>query len=259
MKRIIAALSLVALSACHHRSKAGTVDPENALALSAPPEVVDSLWRVTQQQVRQGRWGKVSTQLERLTLEFPPGDGRITQARFYLGEAQFAMGDQLAAAREFRRVSDETPNDQLAPVALLRAGDAYADLWRKPELDPTYAQTALSTYQELVNRYPASDAATRARAQIDYLQGRFAFKQYRAALYYFRLKAYDSAILYLKDVVATYPRAEIAPEALMKLIAAYQKLGYVEDVKETCGYLRRFHPNAPGIEQSCPLEAAGPS
>ena len=260
MKRVLGIALLFGAAGCHHHVKApGSIDPANALALTAPPGQVDSLWRLAQEERRLGQWSKVSAKCERLALEFPPGDPRIVQARFYLGEAQFAMGDQLAAAREFRRVSDETPNDVLAPTALLRAGDAYADLWRKPELDPTYAQTALSTYQELVNRYPASDAATRARSQIDYLQGRFAYKQYRAALYYFRLKAYDSAILYLKDVVATYPRSDIAPEALMKLISAYQKLGYVEDVKETCGYLRRFHPNAPGIDESCPLEAAGPS
>ena len=58
--------------------------------------------------------------------------------------------------REFRKVSDDTPNDPLAPEALLRAGDVYADLWRRPELDPSYGQTALATYQELLNRYPGA-------------------------------------------------------------------------------------------------------
>jgi outer membrane protein assembly factor BamD len=235
------------------------VDPAEPIALTAPPAQVDSLWQASLRSVRLGQWDRVSSTLERLALEFPPGDARAVQARYYLAECYLAKGDQLGASREFRRVSDETPNDPLAPVALLRAGDAYTELWRKPELDPTYAQTALATYQELVNRYPGSLAASRARAQIDFLNSRFAYKQYRAALYYYRLKAYDSAILYLKDVVATYPRSDIAPTALIKLISAYQKLGYAEDVKETCGYLRRFHPNAPGVDEACPLESPGPS
>jgi len=258
MRRLLLPGLLLLATGCHHHKPVSTVQPE-AINIEAPARQVDSLWRATMQSVRMGQWARVSTSLERLALEFPPGDARTVQARFYLGEAYLARGDQLAASREFRRVSDETPNDVLAPLGLLRAGDAFAELWRKPELDPTYAQTALSTYQELVNRYPASDAAARARQQIDYLQSRFAYKQYRAALYYYRLKAYDSAILYLKDVVATYPRAEIAPVALLKLIEAYNKLGYAEDVKETCGYLRRFHPNAPGVAEACPLEGAGPS
>jgi outer membrane protein assembly factor BamD len=149
-------------------------------------------------------------------------------------------------------VSDDTPNDPLAPKALLRAGDVYADLWRKPELDPSYGQTALATYQELLNRYPNTTAAKRAQERIDDLQERFAYKEYKAALYYIRLKAFDSAILYLKDLVATYPRATVAPDALLHLVQAYRTLGYKEDVAETCGYIRRFHPKAPGAGKACP-------
>jgi outer membrane protein assembly factor BamD len=166
-------------------------------------------------------------------------------------EAQFALGNHLQAAREFRKVSDDTPNDPLAPEALLRTGDVYADLWRKPELDPSYGQTALATYQELLNRYPGTPAAKRAQQRIDELQERFAYKEYKAALYYIRLKAYDSAILYLKDLVATYPRSSVAPDALIRLVQAYRTLGYKEDVQETCGYIRRFHPKAPGVGKAC--------
>jgi outer membrane protein assembly factor BamD len=153
-------------------------------------------------------------------------------------------------------VSDDTPNDPLAPEALLRAGDVYADLWRRPELDPSYGQTALATYQELLNRYPGGSPAKRAQQQIDDLQERFAYKEYKAALYYIRLKAYDSAILYLKDLVATYPRSAVAPDALIRLVQAYRTLGYKEDVQETCGYIRRFHPKAPGVGKACPDSAA---
>ena len=71
-------------------------------------------------------------------------------------------------------------------------------------------------------------------------------------MYYFRLKAYDSAILYLKDLVATYPKTAVAPDALVKLVQAYKTLGYREDVQETCGYIRRFHPKAPGSGGSMP-------
>ena len=228
-----------------------------AEAEGASPQEVDSLFRQAEGLVRRGKWGEAIKHLERVLLEFSPGDSRIPQARYFLGEAKFAIGSHLEAAREFRRVSDETPNDRLAPEALLRVGDVYTDLWRRPELDPSYGQTALATYQELLNRYANSPAAARAQERIDDLQERFAYKEYRAGLFYFKLKAYDSAILYLKDVVATYPRASVAPSALLKLVEAYQRLGYQEDVQETCGYLRRFHPNAVRGQSPCPTDTAG--
>jgi outer membrane assembly lipoprotein YfiO len=224
---------------------------------AASPATIDSLWRNTEQVIRRGKWGEAEKLLDRVVLEFSPGDPRIARAHFWLGEALFAQGRQLEAAREFRKASDETPNDPIAPEALLRLGDVYADLWRRPELDPTYGQTALSTYQELLNRYPGSKAGKRAEQRIAELNERFAYKAYKAALFYYRLKAYDSAILYLKDLVATYPRAVVVPEALVKMVEAYRKLGYREDVQETCGYIRRFHPKASGVGEVCPGAPSG--
>jgi outer membrane protein assembly factor BamD len=231
--------------------------PAPVSAAGASAATLDTLWREAELAFRHGKWGDAEKLLNRLVLEFPPGDPRIARAHFYLGEALFGQGRNLEAAREFRKTSDETPNDPLAPEALLRLGDVYADLWRRPELDPTYGQTALSTYQELLNRYPNSEVAKRAQLRITDLNERFATKAYKAALFYFRLKAYDSAILYLKDLVATYPKTEIVPDALIKLVQAYKALGYREDVQETCGYIRRFHPQALNARQVCPRPPAG--
>lgn len=259
MTRGLAMSALLALAACGGGGPPApkvAPTPVTQVAEAASRQEIDSLWNRAIHAIRTGKWADAVKQFERALLEFEPGDGRSAQAHFYLGEAHFAMGSQLTAAREFRKVSDETPNDPLAAEALLRAGDAYADLWRRPELDPSYGQTALATYQELLNRYPDGAPAKRAQERINDLQERFAYKEYKAALYYFRLKAYDSAVLYLKDLVATYPRATVAPAALVKLVQAYRTLGYKEDVQETCGYIKRFHPKAAGVGEVCPSDSA---
>jgi len=235
-----------------------TPTPVSSVAETATAGEIDTLWRRAQHAVRHGKWGDALKFLDRALLEFPPGDPRATQAQFWEAEAQFALGNNLQAARAFRKVSDDTPNDPLAPEALLRAGDVYAELWRRPELDPSYGQTALATYQELLNRYATASAAKRAQVRMNDLQERFAYKEYKAALYYMRLKAYDSAILYLKDLVATYPRSAVAPDALIRLVQAYRTLGYKEDVQETCGYIRRFHPKSPGVGRACPENPPAP-
>ena len=257
MTRRLLVLAGALLAACGGgRAENGVASAPAPVSVGASAATIDSLWRGAEQAVRNGKWGDAQKLLDRALLEFSPGDPRIARAHFYLGEALFAQNRQLEAAREFRKASDETPNDPIAPEALLRLGDVYADLWRRPELDPTYGQTALSTYQELVNRYPESNAAKRGQLRITELNERFATKAYKAAMFYFRLKAYDSAILYLKDLVATYPKTGIVPDALVKLVQAYQALGYREDVQETCGYIRRFHPKAPKVREVCPTKTA---
>ncbi|MEP7324351.1 MAG: outer membrane protein assembly factor BamD [Gemmatimonadota bacterium] len=227
--------------------------PGQPVPITGSTAVVDSLWKSGQERFRHGEWAKSAAELERLLLEISPGDIRIINIHFLLGEIYFAQNDHIRAAREFRRVSDSTSASPLAPDALMRAGDVYADLWRRPELDPSYGQTALATYEELLNRYPDSPAAPKTRERIATLNNQFADKAFKNAMYYFRLKAYDSAILYFRDMLATYPRADVAPEALTRLIEAYHAIGYAEEEKETCGYFRQNHPGAPGIDRVCPL------
>jgi outer membrane protein assembly factor BamD len=257
--RSLPIILLAALAACGggRSSETRSAAPAPVAGPGATSAAIDSLWRRAERAVRVGKWSDAEKLLDRALLEFSPGDRRTAQAHFLLGEARFAQNKQLEAAREFRRASDDSPNDPIAPEALLRLGDVYADLWHRPELDPSYGQTALATYQELLNRYPGTRAATRAQQRILELNERFATKSYKAALFYFRLKAYDSAILYLKDLVATYPKASVVPEALIKLVQAYRALNYGEDVMETCGYIHRFHPRAPRANEVCPTNAAG--
>jgi outer membrane protein assembly factor BamD len=242
---------LIGLAACGKRAAPATgVTPLGAVASQ---EEIRALWERAGREYSRGRWNKAATLYERVTLEVPPGDTLAVAAHFRLAECYFGQKSQLQAAREFRKVSDDSPTSPLAPEALLRAGDAYADLWRRPELDPTYGQTALATYQELLSRYPDASAAARARLRIAELEEMFARKEFKTATYYLRLKAYDSAILYFKDLAASYPRASVTPAALLSLVRAYRAVNYAEDVTETCGYIRRYHPTTPGLDGACPM------
>ncbi|SRR5258705_515504 len=209
--------------------------------------------------IRRGDFRRAQIILLRLNFEFAPGQPEAAVARYYLAECAFQSGDRVQAAHEFRRVADEFPASEYAPLALLRAGDSNLRLWRRAELDPTYGETALSIYQELTGRYPESDAAARARPHVRRLQNQFAEKSYKNGMFYFRRKAYDSAIIYFKDVIASYPDATLAPDALLRLVDSYRAIGYKDELQETCAHLRRFYPQATGIAKSCPADTTGTS
>ena len=220
-------------------------------------QAIDSLWRKGSEAFRAGKWADATAAYERVVLEFRPGDPRIPEARFQLGEAYFAAGSHFEAAREFRRVADQHPTHPLAPRALLRTGEVWADLWPRPELDPSYGETAKAVFTELRNRYPESRAAGIGTLRIAELDEKFAEKAYLTGHYYQRHKAWDSAILYYRDVVATYPRTAAAPKSLVRLLESYQSLRYIEDVQETCGYIARFHPDLAEARPYCPDPAGG--
>lgn len=246
MTRWIGSIGAVLLMACGGKSA-----PASPAPVVAPVVSSDSVWRVGESAFRRGKWADALREFEQY-LKLVRADNPLAgRAHFFMGEAHLAQGNAILAAREFRRTADEGTDESLAPSALLRTGDAYAELWRRPELDPSFGSTAVATYQEVQSRFPRSDAARKAQERVLELQERMAYKTYRAGLYYYRLKAYDSAIIYFRDLVASYPRSTVAPTALVKMVAAYKVIGYAEEVKETCGYMRKFHAEAEGVAEAC--------
>ena len=211
----------------------------------------ESLYEASMKAYRSGRWNAARQGFQRLTFELPPRDDRSADVRYYLAECMLQQGERLEAARQFRRVADEYPRHRLAPDALLRAGDAYLKLWSNPELDPAYGETALATYTELLGRFPSSPAAPRAQLRVAQLNERFAAKDFRNGDFYLRFRAYDSAIIYFKDIIARYPRTSYAPKAVLGLVKAYDRIGYDEEKHEMCLHLEQYYPGTEDGEGRC--------
>ena len=222
------------------------------------PEPAEQLERALA-QFRRGDFRRAQVSFQRVVFELSPSQPEMAQARYYLAECYFQNGDRVQAAAEFRKVADEFPNTEYAPLALLRAGDSNLRLWRRAELDPTYGETALAIYQELTGRYPDSDAAARARPHVRRLENQFAEKLYKNGMFYLKRKAYDSAIIYFKDVIANFPNSQRTPDALMRLVDSYRAIRYTDELQETCSHLRRFYPNVSGLDRSCPAASATPA
>ncbi len=153
--------------------KGGSSTPAPVSSGTASAASIDSMWVRADDLYAREKWDDAAVAYERVQLEMRSGDPRIPRARFQLAEVRLRQKSNLQAVREFRRVSDDFSGDSLAPVALVRAGDAYAALWRRPELDPTYGTVALATYQEVVSRFPGTpvggrrpDTNCRARGQV---------------------------------------------------------------------------------------------
>ncbi len=247
MRRMVWILGLATLAvSCGHAPRPSATTPETQLERAMT-------------LIRRGDFRRAQVVLMRLNFEFTAGQPEAASARYYLAECAFQLGDRVTAAHEFRKVADEFPASEYAPLALLRAGDANLRLWRRAELDPAYGETALSIYQELTARYPQSEAAARARPHVRRLQNQFAEKAYKNGMFYLRRKAFDSAIIYFKDVIATYPDAALAPDALLRLVDSYRAIGYKDEMQETCAHLRRFYPQATGLAKSCPADTTGAS
>jgi outer membrane protein assembly factor BamD len=215
-----------------------------------------ALFEASKAEYQRGNCGGAVRGLTRVLFELPARDPRVAEARYLLGECRLRQGEHLEASRELRRVADEFPTHELAPTALMRSADALARLWKRAELDPTYGEQALAVYSEVLQRYPNTSAAEQTRERVGELGDKFALKDLKTGDFYFRIKAYDSAIIYYRLVIEHWPQSQHAPPALMKLVETYHRIGYEEEATETCAHLRRFYSGAKGLGDVCPDSAA---
>ena len=233
-------LALVVMTACH-----GSFDPK---VYASNPE---SLFAASLKQFNAHHYEDAAKGFEQLTHDLPARDALLPLSYYYLGESQEKGGDHLLAAQSFTRISEAFPDDSLAPRALLAGGRSYAMMWRKPELDATYGTSAMNTFQSLVSLYPDSHLVPEADTAIAQLDNMFATKDLDVGQHYLRRGAYDSAIIYLKDVIKLHPNATATRVAYLKLLVAYRAIKYTADAADLCTAALKTYPNDQEVRQQC--------
>ncbi|MDO8502903.1 MAG: outer membrane protein assembly factor BamD [Gemmatimonadaceae bacterium] len=211
----------------------------------------DDLYQAAMKEYNAKRWENAVHAFERLTTELSPRDPRIATAYLYLGKSQQKQGDHLLAAKSYSRIYELLPQDTLADDALLASGLAYEDMWRKPVLDAEYGDNAMTQFQSLVALYPDSPLVPRANAQLVKLDEWFAEKDFLTGYHYLKRKAYDSAIIYFKDVIRLHPNAKKTREAYLRLHEAYKAINYKDDARDLCDTMRKTYPSDRDVRDAC--------
>jgi outer membrane protein assembly factor BamD len=245
--RLAAALSVVAAVACR---------PEFQLKKFTTNE---ALYTASLNAFQHHHWDDAISGFEKLTSDLPPRDSLLPRSYWYLATSHARNGEHLLAAQSYSRLVESFPDDSLAPDASLAAAQSYKKMWRKPELDATYGQEALASYNTLIGLYPTSRDTAQAKKDIAELENWFAIKDYDAGMYYFRRKAFISASLYFKDVLAKYPNTPTARDAGVKLVAAYKEDHYREDASDLCAQLDQRYPTDRKVRDVCTGVAPPPA
>lgn len=213
----------------------------------------EALYQASMQRLQKKKWDDAVTGFEKLTLELPSRDTLLPLAHWYLALAHTKRIEHLLAAQEYSKLAENFADDTLADNALFESGKSYSRLWRRPGLDPQYGQLAQVQYRLMLTLYPESPLKNAAEAELKRLEEWFATKDFDTGDGYFRRKAYDSAIIYFRDVVKNYPNTDRARQAMIKMVEAYRSplMNYREDAREVCGNLTALYPKDAAVEKVC--------
>jgi outer membrane assembly lipoprotein YfiO len=211
----------------------------------------EQLFRAGLREFDRHKWDNAIAAFEKLTLDLPARDSLLPRSYWYLATSHERQGEHLLAAQSYSKLVESFPDDTLSDDAALEAARSYWHLWRKPSLDATYGQTALATYNTLIGLYPTSPIIPQAQKEVADLENWFAIKDYDAGMFYFRRKAYDSAILYFKDVLSRWPNAPKTRDTAVRLVEAYKAIRYREDAADLCTQLRKKYSGDAEVRGAC--------
>jgi outer membrane protein assembly factor BamD len=211
----------------------------------------EALYRAAMAEYSHGRWENAIAAFEKLTTDLPARDTLLPRSHWYLARSHQEQSEWVLAATSFSRLVESFPDDTLADDAALEAARSYGKLWRKPALDPTYGYSAMASYNTLLSLYPTSPLVPAGQKELANLMEMFAEKDYLSGVYYLRRGAYDSGIIYFKDVIAKYPTTPSARQAQLRLVDAYRAIKYREDAADACSALRKTYPGDHEVAETC--------
>ena len=211
----------------------------------------EALYTAGVHEFQRRHWGNAIMAFEKLTNDLPARDTLLPRSYWYLAQAHERQDEHLLAAQSFTRLFESFPDDTLADDAAYESGRSYRHLWRKPSLDPTYGETAITAFNSLIGLYPDSEHSERARQEITELEQWFATKNYETGMYYFRRKAWDSALIYFRGVIERWPHVPRARDALLRMAETNQRIRYREDYAEACAKLRQSFPGDREVARVC--------
>jgi outer membrane protein assembly factor BamD len=190
-----------------------------------PPKTVldaEDQYAVAKREFDEEHWDKAVTELQKLIFNHP-GASFIDSAQYLLGMAYFNQDDYPLAIMEFNKLLLSYPTSQLADDAAFMTAKSDFEMSPKAELNQTHTQMAADQLGNFLDDYPESDRREEALELLLECRSKLAKRAYKAGHLYYRMKHYDSALIYFKMVLNDFHDTEWAAKAQFELAEVFYK------------------------------------
>ena len=152
--------------------------------------------------------------------------GKYTaRAQFDIGLAREKQGANDAALQAYAAVIEKFPNDPVAADAQYQIGYIWFTAARAGTKDIAATNNARTAFQDFLFRYPNSEKAAQARANLQQLEHKATSSSFDVARYYDKQKAYRAAVIYYNEVIRQQPGSVESEKAKKRIDQLRAKLG----------------------------------
>jgi outer membrane protein assembly factor BamD len=152
--------------------------------------------------------------------------GRYTaRAQYDIGRAREKQGANDAAIQAYQAVVDKFPNDPVAADAQYQIGYIWFVSAREGTKDIAATTNARTAFQDFLFRYPNSEKAAQARANLLLLEHKQTSSSFNIAKYYDKQKYYRAAVIYYDEVIRQQPGSSESEKAKKRIDQLRAKFG----------------------------------
>lgn len=244
LRAILVAGAAVTLAGCDSLASLNPFDSSEKYEMKVLPDVpAEKVYDDGLSRLKNGDHEGASKKFSQLSKNYPYSEwarrGLIMEA-FASYEAQ-KWEDAITASKSYL---SKYPNTKDAAYAqYLFAMSNYNQI---PDVtrDQDRSEKALNAFQDLVQKYPASEYTSDARSRIQVTRDNLAGREMEVGRYYLERRNFPAAINRFREVVAKYQTTRHIEEALERLAECYMALGITQEAQTAAAVLGHNFPDS---------------
>jgi len=183
-------------------------------------------------------------------LDQYPFDPNAEEAELKIANAYYAAErypEAIAAYGNFERMH---PTSQFLPSTEYHRGLAYLAQYTTSDRDQQPITSALTTFKNIVDRFPGTPWADRSQLRIRECREALARHEVDVAQYYLQQESIRAAEWRFRGILVDYPETDAAADALLMFGAAYDVREDPAAARLAYATLLRLHPDVPGAKDA---------
>jgi len=237
IKKIICLILLYLCISCSNNTDSN-IDKNKSL-LSEP----QSLYKLAKINFDSQSFELARDQFIEISKLFPLSNEAI-QSEIMIAFIDYIQMDYDNAILNYRKIINKYPSHKdLDYIYYMIAVSNYEQI-QNEALDGYYNNLALSSFNQVIKRFPNSKYSKDSRQKIILVKSNIAAKHMEIGRFYLNNKKYIAALNRFKIVVDEFSMTKFTPEALHRMVEAYYEMGMHEDSYNTAALLGYNYPES---------------
>jgi len=174
--------------------------------------VAEDQYLLAQKKFDEGRYQDAQLEFQKLIWNYP-GSDYVDDGQYYLAECYRLQEDYPGAVVENERLLRSYSQSPFAPAAQYHLALCYYQQSLPSNLDQEFTHKAIQEVQVFLEDYPNSEFLPQARELLLQAQTKLAKKSFDTAYLYYKLGNFDSAIIYIEELLREFTDTRWAVDA----------------------------------------------